>query len=166
MADRSLILNSEDVKKKITRIAYEIAERNYDENELLLLGIGTNGVKIANQLAKTLGNILKLKINIGNIKLNKKNPVQEDVVINYDHHEITGKVVIIVDDVANTGRTLLYAMKPLLKFLPKKIQIAVVVDRQHKSFPISPDYVGILLSTNMLEHVNVELAVKGGVYLS
>ena len=166
MADRSLILNSEDVKKKITRIAYEIAERNYDENELLLLGIGTNGVKIANQLAKTLGNILKLKINIGNIKLNKKNPVQEDVVINYDHHEITGKVVIIVDDVANTGRTLLYAMKPLLKFLPKKIQIAVVVDRQHKSFPISPDYVGILLSTNMLEHVNVELAVKVGVYLS
>lgn len=167
MSDRSLILNSDDIKKKLTRIAYEIAERNYDERELLLLGVGKNGLKIATQLADTLKDILLLKVKVGDIKINKKNPVQEDVVINFDHESITGKVVIIVDDVANTGRTLLYAMKPLLAFLPKKVQIAVIVDRQHKNFPISPDYVGISLSTNMQEHVEVEVAGKeGGVYLS
>jgi pyrimidine operon attenuation protein / uracil phosphoribosyltransferase len=167
MSDRSLILNADDIKKKITRIAYEIAERNYDETELLLLGIEKNGVKIATQLAETLTGILNAKVQVGDIKINKKNPVQEDVVINYDHNNITGKVVIIVDDVANTGRTLLYAMKPLLTFLPKKIQIAVIVDRQHKSFPVCPDYIGISLSTNMQEHVDIQLAAKaGGVYLS
>lgn len=133
----------------------------------MLLGVEKNGLKIATQLAETLTGILSLKVKVGDIKINKKNPVQEDVSINFDHNSITDKVVIIVDDVANTGRTLLYAMKPLLTFLPKKIQIAVMVDRQHKSFPICPDYIGISLSTNMQEHVNVELAAKaGGVYLS
>ena len=81
MSERSIILNADNIKKKITRIAYEIAERNYDEKNLILLGIEKNGLKIATQLAEELDDILSLKVKVGEIKINKDNPVLLQIMI-------------------------------------------------------------------------------------
>ena len=87
--------------------------------------------------------------------------------LNLTEEQIDNKTIIVVDDVANTGRTILYAIKPLLSYSPKKIRNAVLVERKHKLFPVSPDYVGLSLSTTMHEHIKVILSVKGneGIYL-
>jgi pyrimidine operon attenuation protein/uracil phosphoribosyltransferase len=91
--------------------------------------------------------------------LDKKEPKEVTVSRAMD---FTGKVIIVVDDVANSGRTLLYAMKPFLDFLPKKIQALVLVARSHNSFPVHPDYVGLSIATTLQEHIYVEVG-KGKV---
>lgn len=159
------ILNSGHIAAKLKRIAYEIAERNYDEKELYLIGIKTKGTQLANILAGHLKNICEAEIKVSTIILEKRNPLEETIKFAIPLEELDNKVVILVDDVANTGRTFCYAIKPLLEFLPKKIQVAVLIDRMHKLFPIQADYVGVQLSTSMQDYVKVTLDDTPTVYL-
>ena len=154
--DRTVILQPEKIQQKLERIAYEILENNYDENELVLVGVNIRGLFIAKKLADIITKIMKIKITVLPIAVDDENPIDVSVKVDLDEN-INNKVVIIVDDVANTGRTLLYAAKPFLDFLPKKIQIAVLVDRKHKKYPISADYVGLSLATTIQEHIAVEI---------
>jgi len=163
------ISSSEKVKQKIKRIAYEIAEDNYDEPEIIVAGIckATEGYVMAKFLVDELKNISQSKITLTNIELSKQDPGEQPVELFLTEEEIDNKVVILVDDVANTGRTLLYAIKPFLAYSPKKIRIAVLVERKHKLFPVSPDYVGLSLSTTFQEHIRVILnGDDAGIYLS
>jgi pyrimidine operon attenuation protein/uracil phosphoribosyltransferase len=166
MDKQTLLLSAADIKKKIERISYEILENNDEENEIIIIGIRDNGYRLAEKLVKYLKKFSDLKITLGEVRMNKAKPASQEVVCSLDDVAFDNKVVVLVDDVANTGRTLLYAMKPFMARAPRKIQIAVLVDRKHKMFPVSADYVGMLLSTNMQEHVSVELEKEEAVYLS
>ncbi|MEZ5013400.1 MAG: phosphoribosyltransferase family protein [Chitinophagales bacterium] len=160
----------EEVMQKIKRIAYEIAEDNYEEKEFVLAGIckDTEGYAFAQLLYDVLKEIMTAEITLTHIELNKQDPANSPVDLNLSKEQIDGHVIIVADDVANSGRTMLYAIKPLLRYTPKKVRAAVLVERTHKMFPVSPDYVGISLSTTMHEHIQVVLSDKEhvGIYLS
>ncbi len=157
----SLILNAAAIEWKILRMAYEIYENNASEKEIILAGIANRGSVLSDLLTKKLKQITPIRITTLEIQLDKKNPLNATLKGKADCRE---KSIIIVDDVANSGRTLFYGMLPFMHVLPKKIQTAVLIDRMHKSFPISVDYTGYLLSTTLQENVTVAIAdgkIKG-----
>jgi len=154
------LLDHRQIDQKIKRLAIEILEQNYNEPEIILAGINNNGVGFAKMLMKELVAITEKTITLTALKLSPADPLAKDVTIGIDKEELTDKVIIIVDDVANTGRTIFYAYKPLLEILPKKIQVAVLVDRKHKSFPIKVDYVGLSLFTTMQDDIDVKIKGK------
>ena len=138
-------------------MALQVAEQNYDEPQLVLIGIKENGLVIARKISGYLQEVYNGGIIVVELSLNKKKPA--DVTLNPDF-DVNGKAVLLIDDVANSGSTMLYALKPLLETYPKKIQTLALVERTHKSFPIDVDYVGLSISTTLDEHINVE--VEGG----
>lgn len=155
--DKTILLNKSEIEHKLNRMAYEIAEDNYDEKALYLIGIKSRGTWIAKKLSTRLKKITELDVQTRTILLDKRNPLNEDIDFKQEVKALNGKVVILVDDVANSGRTMCYAIKPLLEFLPKKIRVAVLVDRMHKKFPIVSDYVGLSLSTTLQEYITFDL---------
>jgi pyrimidine operon attenuation protein/uracil phosphoribosyltransferase len=165
---RSLILTADDIRKKVERISYEILENNDDEQEIVLAGIRYKGFVFAQKLEARLLQIGHLSVILTDIQLQKHQPSNSGILMGIDSSSVNNKVVIVCDDVANTGKTLLYAMKPFLDFAPKKIQVAVLVDRKHKIYPICPDYVGLSLSTSMQEHISVQIGtgIEEAVFLS
>lgn len=163
-----MILTTDDINRKIERISYEILENNYEEQEIVLAGIRQKGFVFAQRIEAKLKQTGNIAVILTDIQLQKHNPVVSEILMGIDPSSVNNKVVIVCDDVANTGKTLLYAMKPFLDFAPKRIQVAVLVDRKHKAYPVSPDYVGLALSTNMQEHITVEIGtgIEEAVYLS
>ena len=152
--DRNYILNEEVAQKKLLRIAYEILENNYEETEIVLAGIRESGSVIARNIQRILNSIQNhIKTDLVTITLDKKMPKEVTLSkpLSFD-----GKTIILIDDVSNTGKTLLYALKPFLAAYPKKIQTLVLVERTHKIFPITPYYVGLSVATTLLEHIYVE----------
>lgn len=160
-----LILSQEIIDWKIRRMAYEIYERNMDEKELILAGIFDRGIVLATLIAEVLKDIAPFKLRMINLNLDRRNPIE---VIVSEEIDFANKVIIVIDDVANSGRTLLYSMKPLLNYLPKSLQTAVLVDRMHKAFPVFVNYVGHSLSTTLQENIRVDIRNNkiDGVYLS
>jgi pyrimidine operon attenuation protein/uracil phosphoribosyltransferase len=147
------VLDKNAVIRKMKRIALEIAEQNIDEKLITIAGIKGNGEVVARLLAAELNRLGIFTIEQMTIVLDKKNPLH----VNIEGPEnIEEKVVIIVDDVANTGRTMLYALKPFLEARPKKIQTMALVERSHKLFPIQTDYTGLSITTTLQEHIVVE----------
>lgn len=165
--EQTIILTPIQIKRKLERIAYEILENNYQEKEIFFVGIRERGTKIAKKIAQVLGKISEIKVEVIRVELNKAAPLEDDIAFNKKAVEFDKKVVILIDDVANTGRTMCYAIKPLLNYIPKKIEVAVLIDRDHKAFPITADYIGLTLSTSIQDHIYVELdSGKEKVYLS
>jgi pyrimidine operon attenuation protein/uracil phosphoribosyltransferase len=151
------ILEHKQIEQKVSRLAIEILEHNIEEEGLILAGINNRGMALAQMLAERMQKISKLPIRLTNIRLNPAAPMERPVEIDLAIAELEGKVIIVVDDVASSGRTLLYACKPILETLPKKLEIAVLVDRTHKSFPVRVDYVGLSLATTLKENILVEI---------
>lgn len=151
---KNYILSKEVAGKKLRRMAYEIFENNFDEKEIILAGIRENGSMVARVIQKMLSEISSLKTELITITLDKKNPVE---VLLSKKTGFNDKVIVVIDDVSNSGRTLLYALKPFLAFHPKKIQTLVLVERTHTSFPVRSDYVGLSVATTLQEHIYVEV---------
>lgn len=151
--ERVLILDQEHINWKLQRMAYQIWEHNSDETHITLIGVIGSGLAVANSLAERLRKICPLQIDVVAININKKKPLADEIKVTQD---VSGHSVVVVDDVANSGKTLLYALRPLLDFEVKKVMIAVLVDRKHKSFPITPDIVGHSIATTLHEHIEVE----------
>ena len=142
-------------------MALEIIESNFNDDLIFMGGINKRGYKTAQMLAKELNDYSKSQ----HVELFRLSFVPDDLLDiaignTIDPKKIKDKTLVLVDDVANSGRTLQYAIRPFLKLNPKKIQLAVLVDRTHKSFPVSADFVGFSLSTTMKEHVEVEFKSK------
>jgi pyrimidine operon attenuation protein/uracil phosphoribosyltransferase len=152
------ILSHRQIKQKIKRLAIEIAEHNYGEEGIILAGINNKGMTFAQLLLKELTTITEQLITLTRIRLNPANPLSGEVFIEIPVEEVRDKVIIVVDDVANTGRTIFYAVKPLLETLPRRVEVAVLVDRTHKSFPVKVDYVGLSLATTLLQDIDVQIA--------
>ncbi len=153
MPTNNLILSSETAGKKMQRMAYEIVEHNIGEKQIILAGIKESGLIIAQKIKGFLQHIFNGEILVVEINLDKKDPKKVTIP---DGIDFNNKIIIITDDVANTGKTLLYAVKPFLEFYPKKIQTLVLVERSHKEFPVSSDYVGLSVSTGHDEKIIVE----------
>ncbi len=151
------ILNESQIKQKIKRLAFEILENNFNEDEIFLAGINKNGLHFAKLIKDELNSIADIKLYVHQLKLNPAQPLEDPINLSIDTKLLENKVIIIVDDVANTGRTIFYAIKPLLEILPKRVEIAVLVDRKHKSFPILVDYVGLSLATTLKEDIDVKI---------
>jgi pyrimidine operon attenuation protein / uracil phosphoribosyltransferase len=154
MNNKKYILNAAVAEKKLRRMALEIAERNYDEPQLVLIGIKDHGTVIANKISDYLKTNFKGEVIVLELTIDKKHP--ENAVLN-TAMDFNGKAVILMDDVANSGRVMLYALKPLLQYFPKKIQTLALVERTHKNFPVDVDYVGLSVSTTLDEHIYVEV---------
>lgn len=161
---KNYILDEGTAARKLQRMAYEILENNLDEPELILAGIRDSGSVIARNIQQLLQQIGGMKTEIIDISLDKKNP---DEITLSRKMDFTNKVIVVVDDVANSGKTMLYAMKPFLEFQPKKIQTLALVERTHKKYPVKTDYVGLSVATTLQEHiyVDVEASVIKGAYM-
>jgi pyrimidine operon attenuation protein / uracil phosphoribosyltransferase len=151
------ILDKEQIHRKIQRLTVEILERNYGEKDIILVGINRNGLEMAALLAKEFVGRTTTNVQLTQLKINPAKPLDGAVFVDFSIDSVKDKVVILIDDVANTGRTIFYAIRPLLDVLPKKVEVAVLVDRKHKSFPIQPDYVGLSLATTLKENIDVQI---------
>ena len=154
VAQKKYILSKEVIEKKLRRMAYEILENNIDEKEIILAGIRESGSVVARVIQKMLGEISSIKTELITVTLDKKEPTDVSLSKSFD---FDGRVIIVIDDVSNSGKTLLYALKPFIEFHPKKIQTLVLVERTHTSFPVRPDYVGLSIATTLQEHIYVEV---------
>ena len=155
--EKNYILSPEVAEKKLKRMAFEILENNFGETGFVLAGIRESGTVIAQTIQKLLNEIAGIKSELITVTLDKKNP--KEVTLN-KQADFQNKIVILIDDVSNSGKTLLYAIKPFLDLNPKKIQTLVLVERSHNTFPVKPDYVGLSVATTLQEHIYVE--VEGG----
>jgi pyrimidine operon attenuation protein/uracil phosphoribosyltransferase len=156
MAAKNYIMNREAAEQKLHRMALELAENlNGDTEPVVLIGIRNSGNVIAEKTAALLKNYVSCEIKVISLSMDKHHPT---TVILSENMPLDKVHVIIADDVTNSGRTLLYALKPLLEFHPKSIQTLVLVERMHKLFPIKPDYVGLSVATTLQEHIQVEVA--------
>ena len=158
---KTLVLDEKQIDQKINRIAYEIYENNYEEKEIIMAGIMPNGYLLAERIKKSLEKISPIKANLVEINVNKENPVDEKVQLLLSAKDIENKAIVLVDDVLNSGKTLIYGAKYFLKAPVKKLKTAVLVDRNHTRYPVKADFVGISLSTTMQEHISVHLDKKG-----
>jgi pyrimidine operon attenuation protein/uracil phosphoribosyltransferase len=155
---KQTILSQSDIENKIERIAFQILE-TFNEEEIVLAGISKNGFVFASLLATKCEEISKMPVVLCEISIDKRNP-NSTIVTSLSISEYQNKNIVIVDDVLNTGSTLIYGVKHFLEAPVKKIKTAVLVDRNHKNFPIKVDFKGISLSTSLKEHVFVSFENK------
>lgn len=152
---KTQILNHQQVQKILRRMAYQIYEKNFDKKDLVFAAIKGQGIEVAKLVQQELKDISKIKISLLEIEISKDKPTFNSAQVNFNQLSVQGKTIIIFDDVLNTGRTLVYGMHPFLRLDPYAIQIAVLVDRNHKTFPVAADYIGLSLQTTLQEHVSV-----------
>ena len=160
------IKNLKDIHSSIERIAYQIYESNSEEKVIFIVGIGEKGKVLSSLIGKSLSSISKIKVELITLHIDKKNPLNR---INSDKslNVLKNNSVVVVDDVLNTGKTLIYAVSYFLQTPVKSIKTAVMVNRNHKKFPIKADFKGISLSTTVSEHVSVILdGPDPGIYLT
>jgi pyrimidine operon attenuation protein/uracil phosphoribosyltransferase len=153
----SEVLNHKQVGQKITRMAFEIYERNLNSAGVVFAGITGMGMTLANLLANELKKISPMKVEVVEVILDKKAVSKSEVELSQSL-ELSKKTIILVDDVLNTGKTLVYAMKPFLDQEIHKMEIAVLVNRSHGLFPVRPDYTGYELATTLSEHIRVDFS--------
>ncbi|MFH1622732.1 MAG: bifunctional pyr operon transcriptional regulator/uracil phosphoribosyltransferase PyrR [Candidatus Omnitrophota bacterium] len=164
MKEKSKILDKAAIQKVLTRIAHEIIEKNKDSQDLIIVGIMTRGAHLAHRLAKIIAEIDGLEPAVGNLDITlyrddlsviAEQPVVHSTDLMFD---ISGKRVILVDDVLYTGRTVRAALTELIDFgRPQFIQLAVLIDRGFRELPIRPDYVGKNIPTSQKEIIEVRL---------
>jgi pyrimidine operon attenuation protein/uracil phosphoribosyltransferase len=160
---KTLLLDEEAVARKLTRLALQIREVNFDETRLLLAGVKNRGLELAHLLKAELAVVApELGVEVDYIRMNKDNPVHDEITTGTNPLDWKDRVVVVVDDVAHSGKTLLYALKPFMVTVPRKLQCAVLVDRAHKHFPVHADFVGLSLATMMQERVEVLILPDGG----
>jgi len=155
----SIILNQLQISQKVRRIAYQIYETNSSEKEVILAGIVGNGFVFAEKLVEVLQKISTLKVTICEVVIDKKNPLKS-ITTSLKVEDYQNKSLVLVDDVLSSGTTLIYGIKHFLEVPLKKFKTAVLVNRNHKKYPVKADFKGISLSTSIKEHIQVEFSEK------
>jgi pyrimidine operon attenuation protein/uracil phosphoribosyltransferase len=153
--NKTLILSHQQIGQKISRIAHEIIEHNYEEKGIVIFGISERGFLLAQKIAHALHLLSEQSIELHELFLNKKSyAVAAELPVDSEH--LKNKVVLVVDDVLNTGKTILYALQPFLAFDLKKLSVVVLVDRDHKLYPVRADHVGLTIATTLQEHISAD----------
>ena len=167
MKEKINILNINQVNQKINRLAWQVYENNFQQKEIVLIGIDKKGLFLAEKISECLNEISKIKTIVAELSIDKSLDVNSSMSLNISDDIFTDKAVIIVDDVLNSGKTLMYASKLFLNTTLKKLSILVLIDRNHNLFPIKADFIGLSLSTTLKEYITVDLfGDNNGVYLS
>ena len=166
MPKRTKILDKKQLQQKVNRLAWQIYEINYMESEIVVVGIQKRGVELAKRISKVIRSISDIKVIEATVKLDKDNPYDSDLVFSLTATDIENKVVVLVDDVLNSGKTLMYAASEFLTVPLVKLSTVVLVNRNHNRYPIKSDYEGMSLSTTLQEHINVVFGKEEGIYLS
>ncbi|WP_412464169.1 phosphoribosyltransferase family protein [Flavobacterium mekongense] len=151
---KNIILNHQEIEHKIRRIAYQIYETFADENEVVIAGIAANGYILAQKIGQILNEITEDKIILCEVKIDKTNPFNL-ITTSISQEEYQDKCIVLVDDVLNSGTTLIYGVKHFLNVPVKKFKTVVLIDRNHKKYPVKADFKGLSLSTSSKEHVQV-----------
>lgn len=162
---QTIVLNETQINQKIDRLAFEIYENHYNEKELIVGGIAGMGYKLAELLCERLAKFSDIKVTLVSVQVDKENLLSGDPAVDLVKADVEDKVVILVDDVLNSGKTLIYGVKYFLEVRLKALRTVALIDRDHKRFPVKADYVGLHLSTTLKEHVNVVLDGEMAVYL-
>ena len=157
---KNSILNTNEIDHKIKRIAYQIFETYIGESKIILAGISSNGFILAQKIAEVLKNISNIEVVLCEVKIDKQNPLMP-VSTSIEAQVYMNQGIVLVDDVLNSGSTLIYAIKHFLDVPLGKFKTAVLVDRNHKKFPVKVDFKGISLSTSLQEHVQVVFNPNG-----
>ncbi|MEO6347280.1 MAG: phosphoribosyltransferase family protein [Aquaticitalea sp.] len=155
-SNKHIILSHNEINHKIKRIAYQIYESNVEETEVILAGIDSNGYILAKKLKANLDKISDIKSILCKVVVDKKNPLS-DITTSIKSEDYSNKSIVLIDDVLNSGSTLIYGVKHFLEVPLKQFKTAVLVNRNHKKFPVKADFKGISLSTSLNEHVEVIL---------
>ena len=153
--EENIILNNKQIRSKLKRISYQILEANIINTQIIIAGISSNGYMIAKELKKIINSISKLRVDLCKVTIDKKKP-RNPIKTSLDEIEYSNKSIVLVDDVLDSGSTLIYAVKHFLNVELKQFKTAVLVNRNHKKFPVKADFKGISLSTSMQNHVKVE----------
>jgi pyrimidine operon attenuation protein/uracil phosphoribosyltransferase len=151
---QSIILSNQQINHKIKRIAFEIYENNINESSIILAGISKNGFIFAQKLKNILENISDINVRLCEVIINKRQPL-ENITTSLKTEEYKDQSLVLVDDVLSSGTTLMYAVKHFLQVPLKQFKTAVLVNRNHKKYPIKADFKGISLSTSLQEHIKV-----------
>ena len=154
----SELLNAEEIEQKLTRMAYEIAERHYNEKNIVFIGIEDNGAAVSKRLFQLVKEIVSIPCELSSIQLAKENPIGTVQLSN--SISLKNKCVVLIDDVFNSGQTLMHAASFLAAQEIHRLTTAVLVERKHRRFPIKADFVGLKLSTTLKEHVTVSIDGK------
>ena len=163
---QNVILSHQKIQHKVRRIAYQIYEANVNEKEIVIAGIESGGLKFAKKIQNVLRSITDAEITLCKVSINKDNPLESEVKTSIPEEAYKNKSVVLVDDVLNSGTTLIYGVQHFLRTPLKQLKTAVLVDRNHKKYPVKADYKGISLSTSLQEHVHVKFQAKNDmVYL-
>jgi pyrimidine operon attenuation protein/uracil phosphoribosyltransferase len=160
---QNIILTNQEIEHKIKHIAYQIYETFVDEEEVIIAGIASNGYVFAEKIATALSKISTLKVSLCEVVVDKQNP-KLPIQTSLSSEQYTNKGLVLVDDVLNSGTTLIYAVRHFLDVPLKKFKTAVLVDRNHKKYPVKADFKGISLSTSLLKHVQVVFDKNGENY--
>ena len=152
--NENIILTHQEIEHKIRRIAFQIYETFADEQTVIIAGIASNGYEFAKRLGLILSEISTIEIVLCEVKVDKENPNSE-ISTSVPATIYQNKGVVLVDDVLNSGTTLIYAIKHFLEVPLTKLKTAVLIDRNHKKYPVKVDFKGISLSTSLQEHVSV-----------
>ena len=160
------IKDLKDILSSIDRIAYQIYESNFEEEIIYVVGIGKKGKRLSSLIGKSLSSISNIDVQFITLEIDKKNPLN-NIKSDKPIDQLKNSSIVVVDDVLNTGCTLIYAVSYFLKVRVKSIKTAVMVNRNHKKFPIKADFKGISLSTTLNEHISVILkGPDAGIYLT
>ena len=159
------ILTPEKIEQMIERMAWQIYESHLNEEKLFLAGIDKKGYTLAKKIDAMLQKISNLDTQLIKVTVNKRAPLSEDVKLSHPISSMENQCVVVIDDVLKSGKTLIYGVRPFLDVTLKNLTTAVLVDRNHKRFPIKADFKGISLSTSLHENVEVDLTQKGGAFL-
>tara|TARA_S200000501_G_scaffold7527_1_gene6669 strand:- start:481 stop:978 length:498 start_codon:yes stop_codon:yes gene_type:complete len=157
--DKKKILDYKSITKKIRRISLQIIESYIDQDEIIIAGIDLNGFIIAKEISKEISKISDIHIKLCKVKIDKKKPLN-DVSISLNPQDYQNKSVVVIDDVLNSGATLMYTVKNFLNTKIKVLKTAVLVDRNHKKYPIKADFKGLSLSTSIQSKVEVVIDEK------
>ena len=153
-----LILNHQQIQQKINRMAYQLFEHNFNESEIILAGIEQRGFLLAKRIQQALAGFSNQKVTLLSIEVEKDTPYQTFQGKEIASEIFKNKVVIVIDDVLNSGKTLIYGVNQFLHAPVKKIATLVLIDRNHKRFPINADYVGLSLATTLKQNIKVVFA--------
>ncbi len=162
---KAVILDEISIDRKIKRLSYEIFERNFNNNKLLLVGVKKNGFVLAKLIKKELSKICKIKIDVTQVLVDKNKPFNECVIYNNSLENHRNTSMIVIDDVCSSGKTMIYVVSSLISNYSNKISTLVLVDRKHHNYPIKTDYVGIEVSTTLRQFIEVELEGNKVAYL-
>lgn len=152
--ESNIILNHQEIEHKIKRIAYQIYETFVDDKVIIIAGISSNGFEFAKKIATVFNEISTINVVLCEVFVNKQQP-HLPITTSISADNYSNKSIVLVDDVLNSGTTLIYAVKHFLEVPISKLKTAVLVDRNHKKYPVKVDFKGISLSTSLLEHVGV-----------